>query len=434
MTSAAIPQPPEQTGNMLVMFEPGRRTKEVDRLVSNAVGARLVHSSDFSTMGFDVAEAFAETGAFNLDKLGIAVIAAPEGGIASVAATTLSAAKGVRQVRPEFWMYALTDWDERYAAWVRSGLSLLADQALHGATSSSVGPTGLATAVAAQTSATWGLAATRVELSHYSGAGIKVAVLDTGLDLTHPDFARRQIVTKSFVAGDPNPQDVQGHGTHCIGTACGPLSPPNQIRYGIAHEAEIFVGKVLNDTGSGQEGWILAGIEWAVDSGCEVISMSLGRAVQPGEPPDEFYENAGQYALDNGSLIIAAAGNESWRQYNAIRPVGAPANSESIMAVGAIDAKMKVANFSCGGINQPGGAVDIAGPGVDVLSTFPMPRAYERLSGTSMATPHVAGIAALLAQSDKTLRGKALWTALERSALNINLPARDAGGGLVQAP
>ena len=317
MTSEAISQPPEQTGNMLMMFEPGKKPKEVDRLVSNLTGARVVHSSDFRALDGDVAEAFAESGALNLDKLGIAVIAAPEGGVAS-AATTLSAAKGVKQARPEFWMYALTDWDERYAAWVRGGLSLLADQALHGPTTSSVGPTGLATAVAAQTSATWGLAATRVELSRYSGAGIKVAVLDTGLDLTHPDFARRQIVTKSFVTGDPNPQDVQGHGTHCIGTACGPLSPPNQIRYGIAHEAEIFVGKVLNDTGSGQEGWILAGIEWAVDSGCEVISMSLGRPVQPGEPPDEFYENAGQYALDNGALIVAAAGNDSWRQYNSI--------------------------------------------------------------------------------------------------------------------
>jgi subtilisin len=291
----------------------------------------------------------------------------------------------------------------------------------------------LTAAVSSQSQAAWGLGATRVEQSAWSGAGIKVAVLDTGFDLAHPDFAGRVIATQSFVPGQ-SVQDVQGHGTHCIGTACGPQSPAGQIRYGVAYESEIHVGKVLNNAGSGRELWIYAGIEWAVDNGCEIISMSLGRRVLPNEPPDPFYENAGRYALEHDSLIIAAAGNESWRQYGQIAPVGAPANSESILSVGAIDAKMKIANFSCGGVNQQGGEVNIAGPGVDILSTFPMPRGFERLSGTSMATPHVAGIAALYAQSNKALRGKALWNALERAAMNIGHPARDVGAGLVIAP
>ena len=431
MNGAAVQQMPEQTGNLLVMFEPGRKPKEVERLVSNTFGTKLVHSRDFRGLT-GVAEAFLETGALSLDTLGVAVIAGTAGDGISVAATTLGADKAVRQIRPEFWMYTLNSWDERYSSWVREGLSLLAEQA--GIRSPlPAGPVVPAAPTLAQPSVTWGLAATKVDQSSYSGAGIKLAVLDTGLDLLHPAFAGRQITSKSFVPNESE-QDGQGHGTHCIGTACGPLSPADQIRFGVAYEAEIFVGKVLNNVGSGQEGWILAGIEWAVNSGCEVISMSLGRPVQIGEAPDEFYENAGQFALDNGSLIIAAAGNESWRQYNSIRPVSAPANSESIMAIGAVDAKMKIANFSCGGLNSPGGEVNLAGPGVDILSTFPMPRSYERLSGTSMATTHVAGIAALYAQSDSNLRGKALWNALERNAHDIGHPARDAGAGLAIAP
>jgi subtilisin family serine protease len=133
-------------------------------------------------------------------------------------------------------------------------------------------------------------------------------------------------------------------------------------------------------------------------------------------------------------LIVAAAGNDSHRPSRYIAPVGWPAAAASIMAVAAVDSDLQVASFSNGGINPRGGGVDIAGPGVSVFSSFPMPERYKRLMGTSMATPHVAGVAALWAQSDPGLRGQTLWRALERSALEIGLPKRDVGAGLVQAP
>lgn len=104
------------------------------------------------------------------------------------------------------------------------------------------------------------------------------------------------------------------------------------------------------------------------------------------------------------------------------------------MAVGAVDSAMDVASFSCGGINGNGGEVNICAPGVNVLSSVPMPRRYMRLPGTSMATPHVAGVAALLAQSNPDLRGRALWDALRQTAKDIGLQMRDGGAGLVQAP
>ena len=111
--------------------------------------------------------------------------------------------------------------------------------------------------------------------SNYSGRGIKVTVLDTGFEVNHPDFAGRNILTQSFVAGEAV-QDVHGHGTHCIGTSLGPRIPNPLPRYGIAYGADIFVGKVLSNQGSGGDGDIMAGINWAVQNGCRVISMSLG--------------------------------------------------------------------------------------------------------------------------------------------------------------
>ncbi|WP_375757591.1 S8 family serine peptidase [Corallococcus exercitus] len=278
--------------------------------------------------------------------------------------------------------------------------------------------------------ATWGLQATGVIGSSFSGQGIKVAVLDTGFG-PHQDFTGRNILARSFVQGQ-SPADGQGHGTHCIGTACGSQRPTVPPRYGVAYGADILVGKVLNNQGSGTDGSVLAGINWAIAQGAHVISMSLGSLVRPNEPYSQVYEIAAQRALRQGTLIIAAAGNESERP-GLIQAVGRPANCPSVVAVGAMDSAYGIAPFSCGGINPNGGEVNIVAPGVDVYSSVPMPPFYRRLRGTSMATPHVAGIAALFAQATG-LRGLLLWQAMVRRVRPLPLPARDVGRGLVQAP
>lgn len=276
--------------------------------------------------------------------------------------------------------------------------------------------------VTAAANATWGLIATGVLNSKYTGQGIKVAVLDTGMDLQHPDFVGRLITPSSFVPGQ-QVQDLHGHGTHCIGTACGPRAPAKVPRYGIAHNAHIFAGKVLSNSGIGSVGGVLAGINWAIANGCQVISMSLGSKAGP----QVFYEQAAQRALAAGSLIIAAAGNDSNRP-SYIYPTGAPANSPSVVAVAALDVNHNVATFS------NGGKIEIAGPGVDVFSSLPMPRQYGTFSGTSMATPHVAGIAALIAESNAGYRGAALAARLKTLAQALPHPVSDVGAGLVQAP
>ncbi|MCP3460314.1 S8 family serine peptidase [Bradyrhizobium sp. CCGUVB23] len=186
-----------------------------------------------------------------------------------------------------------------------------------------------------ETTATWGLQATKVIGSSLTGAGIKVAVLDTGFDHTHQDFVGRA-VTKKLFASHSSEDDVVGHGTHCIGTACGPMRPTTGPRYGIAYEAEIYAGKVLGDDGFGTDRSIIAGMDWAVDQGCQIISMSLGAATRLGDQPSDDYEQIGQVCLDAGTLVIAAAGNESARPQR-IAPVGSPANASTIMASPSTD-------------------------------------------------------------------------------------------------
>ncbi|HMM35886.1 MAG TPA: S8 family serine peptidase, partial [Thermoanaerobaculia bacterium] len=200
------------------------------------------------------------------------------------------------------------------------------------------GPPGALPPAGSETTATWGLAATLVPGSKYSGKKVKVAGLDTGFDLKHPDFPSRSVTAVSFVAGY-KPQDGHGHGTHCIGTACGPKEPFHPPRYGIAWGASILAGKVLDDNGGGADGGILAGIEWALAQGARVISMSLGAEITVDTPFSEVFEAVGQRALAGGALIVAAAGSVSDRRQGWYAPVGHPANCPSILAVGAVDVK-----------------------------------------------------------------------------------------------
>jgi subtilisin len=276
---------------------------------------------------------------------------------------------------------------------------------------------------------TWGLQATGVADSPETGAGVTIAVLDTGLDLDHPDFAGRDIEARSFVEGQ-TAQDAQGHGTHVTGTACGALAPGTGRRYGIAHEARILVGKVLGDDGSGTDADILAAMSWAIAAGARVISMSLGADVRE---VSTAYETAGRRALAAGTLVVAAAGNNARRGAGDPGFVGVPANSPSIMAVGAVDNALAIADFSAASTTVEGGQVDIAGPGVDVYSSWPVPEGTNTISGTSMATPHVAGIAALWAQRSGAT-GQQLWAQLVQAAQRLPLPASDVGSGLVRAP
>lgn len=278
---------------------------------------------------------------------------------------------------------------------------------------------------------TWGLQATRAASSRFLGRNIRVAVLDTGLDLHHPDFAGRRMTRRSFIQGETE-QDGHGHGTHCLGMACGPLRPPSgEARYGVASEAEIFVGKVLNNAGRGGDGGILAAIAWAVVNGCDIVSMSLGSAVELGEGHSQIYETIARRAAQKGTLIVSAAGNESNRP-GRIAPVARPANAPSIVSVGALDRLLQPARFSCGGLNPNGGEVNIAAPGVDILSSWPLPLRYRSISGTSMATPCVAGILAQFAEATG-LRGFALANHMLHQARRL-APVRDFGWGLVQAP
>jgi subtilisin len=265
-----------------------------------------------------------------------------------------------------------------------------------------------------------------------TGKGVKVAVLDTGIDLEHPDFAGRfpgGNNTASFIAGQTI-QDGHGHGTHCAGIIAGPAQSTGGRRYGVAPGAELLIAKVLNDQGNGYDDQILDGIAWAADAGARVISMSLGSAREMSEPFSDLYEVVAENLLNEGAgtLIVAAAGNESNRPAFT-KPVGNPAACPSLMAVAAIGQDRQVGWFSCRQMDEIG-KLAISAPGVQVYSSW-TGKGFKTISGTSMATPHVAGVAALYLQEQPTLKASELVSLLRTRAESLGDP-KDFGNGLVQ--
>ena len=437
------PGDPVYAGRHLVLLPEDDVKSGVSALKSIA-GLRIAHSRDLG--GRSAVAALQEADGIVFDTLQVAVIAMPPDRLQRL--NSLGSDKGIMVVEPERRVHAFANgrvglplpvpalpsqpsagpWSPDYLRGYRDGSNAVLDRLIGDA--GSRGP-GTVTEPYVEVEATWGLQAIGATRTRWTGDGIGVAVLDTGFDLRHPDFKDRIIEARNFVPG-AEVQDGNGHGTHCIGTACGSSVPSRLPRYGVAGNAQIFAGKVLSDEGSGSDASILAGIDWAVAQGCAVISMSLGAAVEPGAIPSMIFEQVGRRALRAGTLIVAAAGNDS-RRPDLLSPVSHPANCPSIMAVAAVDRELAVAWFSCAGLNPQGGQIDIAAPGVAVLSAWPG-KLYETINGTSMATPHVAGVAALIAESDLAARGHALWTRLIQGAHRLDQPARDVGAGLVQAP
>jgi subtilisin family serine protease len=265
------------------------------------------------------------------------------------------------------------------------------------------------------------------------GRGAAVAVLDTGIDLAHPDLSKRLRENgraANFVPGE-SVHDGHGHGTHCAGVVGGPLRSTSGTRYGVAPEVRLLVGKVLSDLGTGFTDWILDGIDWAAANGARVISMSCLSNRSAGQPHSVVYERVAQSLLESspGTLLLAPAGNASARPWHT-QPVDNPAACPSLVAVAAVQRGRQVAWFSGRQMDETG-EVNLSAPGVGVHSAW-TGGGFRSRSGTSMAVPHVAGVAALYLEGRPRLSALELRRALESRARPLG-DSRDYGRGLVHA-
>jgi subtilisin family serine protease len=308
---------------------------------------------------------------------------------------------------------------------------------------------------------TWGIRAVGADTSPFDGSGITVAVLDTGIDASHPAFAGVAITEKDFT-GDGD-GDAHGHGTHCAGTILG--ADVDGMRIGVAPNVDrVLVGKVLGQGGGSTES-ILDAVAWAVAEGAQVISMSLGidfpgmveslrgrgvpsraatsMALAAYRDNVRIFDTIADLAkfsgpFGRGAVIVAASGNESHREASPgsdetyVLDAAPPATADGILSVGALskqEGEYGIAPFS-------NANPDLSGPGVDVISAA-VGGGLRALSGTSMATPHVAGVAALWAQKlqqEQAMKVDVLKGALVERSEKTGLSFAEAGRGMVFAP
>lgn len=308
---------------------------------------------------------------------------------------------------------------------------------------------------------TWGIKAVGADTSPFNGDGIVVAVLDTGIDPTHPAFQGVELVRENFT--EEGIDDSNGHGTHCAGTIFG--RDVDGTRIGIATGVKkAFIGKILGE-GGGASHQVVRAIRWAIDNGANVVSMSLGidfpgyvKSLEGEGMPTELatsmaledyrknialFENfaafiSAQNELLGASILIAAAGNESRREMDpdfeiAVSPPAVANGFVSVAALGTSPDGFTVANFSNSGAR-------VSGPGVGIMSAK-VGGGLTSKNGTSMATPHVAGVAALWAQkllNTGELNGRLLSDRLIGSAITNGIKPgyapKNVGAGMVQAP
>ncbi|CAL9462230.1 hypothetical protein SUDANB95_02646 [Actinosynnema sp. ALI-1.44] len=263
----------------------------------------------------------------------------------------------------------------------------------------------------------------------YTGVGVEVGVVDTGVDGGHPDLVGREVAERNFT-GDPDATDTIGHGTHVASTIAGNGTPYR----GVAPGVRLLDAKVCGQAGC-SESAILEGLRWTAEQGADVVNVSLGGA--DGPEIDLLEEAVNTLSAEHGTLFVVAAGNSG-----AAETVGSPGSAEAALTVGAVDRDDRVADFSSRGPRVGDAAIkpDITAPGVGIVAAKSRgvpgagPADHQAMSGTSMATPHVVGAAALLAQQHPEWRGDRLKAALMASAKpNPDLTVFDQGSGRVDS-
>lgn len=270
------------------------------------------------------------------------------------------------------------------------------------------------------------IAAQNMWKASYKGKGVKIAIIDSGCDINHISLKDNIVGVKNFTTEDmKNPNivtDRVGHGTHVAGIVAA--DGKNSSIVGVAPEAELYILKAIDKTGSGKLSWVVNAINYAVDLNVDIISMSLGMGVS-----DDKLEKAINNAIKNNISVVCAAGNEGDGNYDDYE-YSYPASYVDVISVGAVDKKSVPAIFSNSNL-----VIDCVAPGVDIISTYP-DDTYASLSGTSMAAPHVAGSLALLKNwSDdvfqRELTPEELYAQLIKFTKTLDYPRTIQGNGIV---
>ncbi|HUX98898.1 MAG TPA: S8 family peptidase [Candidatus Deferrimicrobium sp.] len=268
------------------------------------------------------------------------------------------------------------------------------------------------------------------------GQGILVAIVDTGVDGNHPDLKGKLKASADFT--EEGYFDGNGHGTHVAGTVCGTGAASNGKYKGVAPKAELIAAKVLDSSGSGTFSGVIAGVEWATEQKPHVMNLSLGANVQgscDGTDPTSLAVDA---AMDKGIVVCVAAGNAG----PGSSTVGTPGCAKKVITVGASDKADQIAWFSSRGPTLDGRVKpDLLLPGVNIIATRAkntslgqvIDEFYTQASGTSMATPHCVGVAALMLSADKSLTPSQIKQKMMQTAKNLNYDPNTQGAGRVDA-
>ena len=252
-----------------------------------------------------------------------------------------------------------------------------------------------------------------------SGEGVAIAVLDTGIDATHPMLQGKVIAARDFT--NTQVQDVHGHGTHVAGIAAGRQADGYT---GVAPAASLINAKVLDDKGDGSTATIINGVQWAVQQGADILLMSFGG---PYAEPDSVLNSVIADAIAAGTTVVISAGNCGpgcpSEKCNGYIGITTPGDAVGAITVGATDKSKEWACYSSGGVVEGNIKPDIAAPGTDIVSA--VPGSYAAKSGTSMAAPHVAGAIALVLQEHPEYTPAQVKRMLALTAEDLGAPGKD---------